>query len=175
MDVRHLASLDAANVLHEQIVVALHFVRRLPADGPGDIVPAVGGILVVHREGPLERLVLLSGPTRCHLREWRGVETLSELLLELIPMEKASTRAVLLMSRKGVGFACGADCKLMPCTLPVRHRLRSERVLLSSCRPMKTPGEAPQKISRAKKHDEVVGSLPFPLYDYVSASPWSLI
>lgn len=72
MDVRHLASLDAANVLHEQIVVALHFLRRLPADGPGDIVPAVGGFLVVHREGPLERLVLLRGPTRCHLREWGG-------------------------------------------------------------------------------------------------------
>lgn len=48
-----------------------------------------------------------------------------------------------------------ADCKLMPCTLPVRHCLRSGRVLLSSCRPIKNTGDAPQKIPRAKKqHDE---------------------
>lgn len=41
------------------------------------------------------------------------METLSELLLELIPMGKASARALLLMSRKEVGFACGVTLGLL--------------------------------------------------------------
>ena len=75
--IRHLACLDAAYVLHEQFVMALHLFGRLPSNGAGDLVPAIGRVLVVNRERLLERLVLLCGPRGTHragrhLREDRG-------------------------------------------------------------------------------------------------------
>lgn len=66
MGMRQLARLDAKDVLHQQFVVALHPLRRLPADGAGHVVPAVGGVLVVHRQRILEHLVLLRRPRRAH-------------------------------------------------------------------------------------------------------------
>ncbi|URE31161.1 AMP-binding enzyme [Musa troglodytarum] len=67
MGMRQLARLDANDVLRQQLVVALHLLRRLPAaDGAGHVVPAVGGVLVVHRQRILEQLVLLRRPRRAH-------------------------------------------------------------------------------------------------------------
>lgn len=59
-----MAFLDEADVLHEQLVVTLHFIDGLPADHTGYVVPAVRCVLVVHRQGLLEHLVLLGGPRR---------------------------------------------------------------------------------------------------------------
>lgn len=39
MSMRQLARLDAKDALHQQFVVALHLLRRLPADGAGHVVP----------------------------------------------------------------------------------------------------------------------------------------
>lgn len=39
MSMRQLARLDAKDGLHQQFVVALHLLRRLPADGAGHVVP----------------------------------------------------------------------------------------------------------------------------------------
>jgi hypothetical protein len=70
----HLALLDAANVVHEQLVVTLDLVHRLAAaHGARDVVPPVWRVLVVHRQRLLEQLVLLLRPLRrshrhgCHL------------------------------------------------------------------------------------------------------------
>lgn len=58
-------SFDAPDVLFKQPVLPLDIFHGL-ADPLGHILPAVRGVLVVHREQLLEALVLLLGP-RCHL------------------------------------------------------------------------------------------------------------
>lgn len=58
---RFCGGINELDVVLEFFVMALHFLHRLPADGPGHILPAVGGV-VVACDGYLEPLVLLFRP-----------------------------------------------------------------------------------------------------------------
>ena len=62
----HLAGLDVLDVLLQQLVVAPDLLGGLAADGAGNVVPPVGGVLVVHGQRLLEELVLLLRPLRPH-------------------------------------------------------------------------------------------------------------
>lgn len=89
---RHVALLDAPDVLDEQLVVALHFVGGLASDGAGDVVPAVGRVLVVLRQRVLEHLVLLCAPwRRVH---WTGRHNSACYCSELTGMENGAATAV---------------------------------------------------------------------------------
>ena len=58
-----LAGLNMLEVLDKHLVVLLHLLDGLSADGPGHVLPAVGGVLVIHHQSMLEQFVLLGSPT----------------------------------------------------------------------------------------------------------------
>jgi hypothetical protein len=64
-----LAGLDARDVLFELLVVAAHLFDGLGATHVAcHVVPPVGGVRVVHRQGTLEQLVLRPRPLRLRRR-----------------------------------------------------------------------------------------------------------
>lgn len=73
----HLAGLDVADILHQQLVVSPDLVGGHPAaDSAGDLVPAVRCVPVVHRQRLLELLVPPLRPPRrhccaCDLSSWK--------------------------------------------------------------------------------------------------------
>jgi hypothetical protein len=91
----HLAGLDVADVLLQQLVVAPDVVRGLPAaDGAGDVVPAVGRVLVVHRQRLLEQLVLPRRPLRAGRCARRHRERRHSCLLLLLLLLDRSTSLI---------------------------------------------------------------------------------
>lgn len=54
----HLTSFNIFEVLYEDVIVPLHLLGCFTTHCIGNLLPAVGGVLVVHCQCPLKRLVL---------------------------------------------------------------------------------------------------------------------
>ena len=59
---RDFVGVDALDILNKDLIVPLHFLCSFPTNCSGNIIPAVRGVLVIHRKRLFKGFVLLGSP-----------------------------------------------------------------------------------------------------------------